>query len=52
MELILTNSPLSLQSLGVIETGLYDNHKMAVTVIKTTFQKLDSKIIHYRDYRQ
>ena len=25
---------------------------MTVTVIKTTFQKLDPKIIHYRDYRK
>ena len=25
---------------------------MTVTVMKTTFQKLDSKIIHYRDYRK
>ena len=25
---------------------------MTVTVMKTTFQKLDRKIIHYRDYRK
>ena len=25
---------------------------MTVTVMKTTFQKLDPKIIHYRDYRK
>ena len=52
IDLILTNSPLSFQSSGVIETGLSDFHKMTVTVIKTTFQKLDPKIIHYRDYRK
>ena len=50
IDLILTNSPLSFQSSGVIETGLSDFHKMTVTVMKTTFQKLDPKIIHYRDY--
>ena len=33
-------------------TGLSDFHKMTVTVMKTTFQKLDPKIIHYRDYRK
>ena len=52
IDLILTNSPLSFQSSGVNETGLSDFHKMTVTVMKTTFQKLDPKIIHYRDYRK
>ena len=52
IDLILTNSPLSFQSSGVIETGLSDFHKMTVTVMKTTFQKLDPKITHYRDYRK
>ena len=52
IDLILTNSPLSFQSPGVIETGLSDFHKMTVTVMKTTFQKLDPKIIHYRDYQK
>ena len=51
-DFILTNSRLSFQSPGVIETGLSDFHKMTVTVMKTTFQKLDPKIIHYRDYRK
>ena len=50
IDLILKNSPLSFQSSGVIETGLSDFHKMIVTVTKTTFQKLDPKIIYYRDY--
>ena len=48
--IILTNSPLSFQSSGVIETGLSDFHKMIVTVTITTFQKLDPKIIHYSKY--
>ena len=53
IDLNLTNSPLSFQSSGVIETGLCDFHKIIVTVMKTTrFQKLDPKIIHYRDYRK
>ena len=33
-------------------TGLSDFHKMTVTVMKTTFQKLDPKTLHYRDYRK
>ena len=50
IDLILTNNPLSFQNSGVIETGLSDFHKMIVTVMKTTYQKLDPKITHYRDY--
>ena len=51
IDLILTNSSLSFQSSGVIETGLSNFHKM-ITVMKTTFQKLDPKIIYYRDYQK
>ena len=50
--LILTNNPNSFQNSGVIETGLSDFHKMTVTVMKTTFEKLKPNIIHYRDYRK
>ena len=50
IDLILTNNTLSFQNSGVIETGLSDFHKMIVTVMKTTYQKLDPKITHYRDY--
>ena len=45
-------SCLSFQGSGVIETGLFDLHKMIVTLMETTFQKPDPKIIHYRDYEQ
>ena len=44
------NSPSSFQSSGVIEIGISDFQKMTVTVMKTTFQKLDPKIIHCSDY--
>ena len=50
--LTLTNNPLSFQSSGAIEIGLSDFHKMIVTVMKATFQKLDPKIMHCRDYRK
>ena len=50
IDLILINNPLSFQSSAVIETGISDFHKMIVTVMKTTYQKLDPKITHYRDY--
>ena len=50
IDLILTNSPYSFQNSCVIETGLSDFHKMAVSIMKTTFQKLKPKIVNYRDY--
>ena len=51
IDLILTNSSLSFQSSGVIDAGLSNFRKMTVTVMKTTFQQLDPKIVRYRDYR-
>ena len=50
IDLTLTNNPLSFRNSGVIETGLSDFHKMLVTIMKTTNQKLDPKITYYRDY--
>ena len=50
IDLILTNSPGSFQSSCAIETGLSDFHKMTVTVIKASFQKLKPRVIIYRDY--
>ena len=38
--LILANSPYSFQNSCVIETGPSDFHKMIVSVMKITFQKL------------
>ena len=52
IDLILTNNPNSFQNSGVIETGLSDFHKMTVTVMKTTFEKLKPNIIHYWDYQK
>ena len=50
-DLILTNSPHSFQCSSVVETGLSDFHKMIVTVMKTTFQRMPAKIRNYRDYK-
>ena len=49
IDLILTNSPRSFQYSTVIETGLPDFHRIIVTALKTTFQRLPPKI-NYRDY--
>ena len=45
IDLILANNPQFFQSSFVVETGLSDFHKMAVTVMKTTFKKFQSRII-------
>ena len=52
IDLSLTNSPYSFQNSCVIETGLSDFHKMIVSVMRTTFQKLKPRIVKYRDYTQ
>ena len=52
IDLILTNCPGSFQSSCVAETGLSDFHKMVVTVMKTSYRKSQSKIIHYRNYKK
>ena len=51
IDLMLTNSPRSFQNSCVVETGLSDFHRMIVSVMKTTFQKLPPKIKSYRDYK-
>ena len=50
IDLNLTNSPRSFQNSNVIETGLSYFHRMIVTVLKTTFQRLPPKIRNYRGY--
>ena len=42
---------LHCQNTLVIETGLFDFHKMTVTVLKTCTKKEVPKIISYRDYK-
>ena len=51
IDLFLTNTSLSFQNTTTVETGLSDFHKMVVTVMKTTFPKVQPKIIYYRDYK-
>ena len=45
IDLILTNCPRSFQNSCVIETGLSDFHKIVTTVMKTTFRKMEAKVI-------
>ena len=51
IDLILTNRPCSFQNSCVFETGLSDFHRMTVTVMKMHFQKLQPRVINYRDYK-
>ena len=52
IDLILTNKPRSFLSTCVIETGLSDFHRMAVSVLKTHFRKLLPKVVTYRDFKK
>ena len=49
IDLILTNSLRSFQNSSVVEIGLCDFHRMIVTVLKSTFQRLATKIRNYSD---
>ena len=51
IDLFLTNCPRSFQNSCVIEAGLSDFHNMVVTVIKTTYRKLEPRIVQYRDFK-
>ena len=48
---MLTNPNWSFENFCTIETGLFDLHKMIVTVLKIYFQKREAKVVNYRDYQ-
>ena len=48
-DLILTNNPRSFQNSCVIEIGLSDFHRMVVTVMNTSFERLKTRVINYRE---
>ena len=50
INLILTNRTKSFQNITVIDTGLSDFHKMAITITKTNFRKAEPRIVHYRNF--
>ena len=52
IDLILTSHPHIFQNSCVLEKGLSDFHKMTVTIMKASFQRLQPRIINYRDYRR
>ena len=52
IDLALKNQNRSVQKTTTIETGLSDFHKIAVTILKTTFPKQGPTIINYRNYKK
>ena len=52
IDLLLANRPKSFQNSSVVETGLSHFHKMKVTVMKTTFEKLKPRICYFRNWNQ
>ena len=52
VDLFLTNCVSSFQNTKVISTGISDCHKMILTVLKTTFEKVKPKEISYRSYKK
>ena len=48
IDLILINNPHSFQNFCVIETNLLDFNKMVATVMKTSFERLKSRVKKYR----
>ena len=51
IDLFLTNNFLAFQNTTAAFTGLYDCHKLVLTVLKTTFSKNKPKELFYRDYK-
>ena len=51
INLILTNCSGSFQNSCVIETGLSDFHNMIFTVMKTSYRKIEPRVINYQDYK-
>ena len=43
IDLFITNSPKSFQNTSVLATGLSDFHKMAITILKSNFIKVQPK---------
>ena len=49
--MILTNRKDNFENSTTLETGLSDDHKMIITVMKCKFKKKDPKIINFRCYK-
>ena len=48
---MLANKPRSFKHSCIIEAGLSDFHRMTVMVMKATFEKLQPRVVNYRNYK-
>ena len=51
IDLILTSRRYSFKHTSFPETGLSDHHHVTSLMMKTTFEKEESKVLVYRDYK-
>ena len=51
IDLLLTNSKNNFDKTVVLESGLFDFHKLFVPVLKSYFKKEDPKVMYYWDYK-
>ena len=51
IDLILTNRRYSFKHTSSTETGLSDHHHLISSMMKTTFEKEEYKVLVYRDYK-
>ena len=51
IDLFLTNSSKSFEKCFTLETGISDFHKLIITILKATPDKLPPRIMKYRDYK-
>ena len=52
INLILTNRKYCFKNTGFFETGISDRHHLIYSMLKTTFEKVDSIKVIYRDYKK
>ena len=52
IDLILTNRKYCFKNTSSFETGISDHHYLIYSMLKTTFEKEESKKVTYRNYKQ
>ena len=51
VDLTITNKPRSLQNSCTVKSGLFDSHKMTLTVLKSYFAKQKPRVLNYHNYK-
>ena len=52
IDLILTNRKYCFKNTSSFETGISDHHHLIYSMLKTTFEKEESRKVTYRNYKQ